>query len=162
MEENAKVHSFECFDFIEGQFVPADFSFKADAKVWAFSKMVNEWEVIPAFWIEDNLYEICASPFFTTGVSLGDVVSISSQYSMPIINKVVEPGDYDTFWILGYNIDWLALAYAFAEKKCVYEQYSENYFALSVPKHQAKSVIEFLEKGSKIGMWQYNLGHIEI
>ena len=121
----------------------------------------DQWETMWAKETGSGLYSVDNIPFFTRGVSPGDVVRVRKEDGTLIFDGVVNPSPASVFRIFVSNsADVQAARDEFREMGCESElSYITRLFAVEVPGTvDFGQVAKLLAKGTETGRWEYEEG----
>ena len=116
-----------------------------------------------SLWVvqEGNFFRINNVPFYATGLSLGDVVSICENGEEKYYSNTVQSGGHSTYRVFSLNEDDLDFYMDLLKRLgCTYEKATENLYAIDVPMEaDIYEVYEILKLGEKRGAWEFEEGH---
>ena len=108
-----------------------------------------------------DYYELKNVPFFSRGISLGDIVEAKLLNGNLMYNKTISSSGHSTYRIYSFDNDKLDFFWKIlSQLGCTYERATENLYAIDVPSESdVYKVYEVLELGEKRGAWEFEEGH---
>lgn len=128
---------------------------RADFVIRSFLRSNNgvyEWEQLWAKASGEKLFEICCIPFFTYGLSLGDIVTVRPKHDAQyVVDSIQTKSGYVTYRV------WLGhlpgqdlhseIAKQFSDLGCLIEWSSKNMFAIAfAPQPESTLITNTLEE----------------
>src|SRR5215471_1960284 len=121
-------------------------------------------ETLWAAHVGGDRYELRNVPFFAKELSFGDVVAARHLGGRLVINGILRRNGHSTYrLILSDSFDELSFQkwfLPFAAQGCTFERADDRLIAIDVPPgSDVVRVYAELEKGEKLGRWDFEEGH---
>lgn len=126
-----------------------------------------ENEILWARHVKEHEYQILNSPFFASGISYLDLVTVIPSNQMLVFSEVVQRGGHSTVRIYcpKENMERFNKYWDLIEAlDCTFERFNERLPLYSIdipPATDIHKVYELLNKGEADGIWEYEEANIE-
>jgi len=116
-----------------------------------------DWEILWAYQINPEQFQIDSIPFFAKGISYKDVVSVQRKEGELYFEKIINFSNHSTIRVIVFNemkVDFLRQSLNYLG--CSSELNKTKLVSVNIPPEVNFSmVIELLTKGEKEKLWEY-------